>query len=276
MRNGLAAVVFGWLLAAALPGAAETPRVWVFSDTVGPRHASIPAGLDAVESIGRERGLAIERVGALRFEADALDGVAAVVWLNASGNVLGTRQRAAFRRFVEGGGGFVGVHAAAAAETDWPWFGELLGGDARFREHPPVQPIELRVRTPDHVSVRHLPPVFSFTDEWYVFTRHPGPGVQRLLELDPRGLSGRTMRPNHPVAWFHQVGKGRAWYTALGHRSETFEDPRFRAHLGGGMLWSARLEPTNPPNRAGAAGLVALGALAVVAAWTWNRGGLGG
>jgi type 1 glutamine amidotransferase len=274
MQGRFAWLVLGCVLGAALPGWAAEPRVWVFSDTVGSRHDSIPAGLARVEALGREQGFAVERVQASRFESRALVGVAAVVWMNASGNVLAATAREAFRGFVEQGGGFVGVHAAAAAETDWPWYGELLGGDARFREHPPVQPIELRVRTPGHPSVRHLPRVFSFTDEWYVFTRHPGPGVQRLLELDPRGLEGRTMRPDHPVAWFHQVGAGRAWYTALGHRAETYADPRFTAHLAGGIAWAGRFDTEAPGSGSvGAVVLVIAGALAVVTAWAWGRGG---
>ena len=274
MQGWLRGVVLAGVLGAALPAGAATPRVWAFTATDGPRHDSIPAAVDALEALGGAHDFAVERFEeASRFTNAELEGVAAVVWLNASGNVLDGPSRAAFRRYVEAGGGFVGVHAAAAAETEWPWFGELLGGNARFREHPPVQPIQLRVRTPSHPSVRHLPPVFSFTDEWYVFTRHPGPGVMRLLELDPRGLAGRTMHPDHPVAWFHQVGRGRAWYTALGHRSETFADPRFTAHLLGGIQWAGRFAPPAPaPRREGAGVLVLVGALAVVAAWAWGRG----
>jgi type 1 glutamine amidotransferase len=278
MQGWLLGVAFGWVLGAALPGWAGEPRVvWVFSATEGSRHESIPAGIERVQALGREHGFAVESIeDAARFESTALQGVDAVVWMNASGNVLDAASRRAFRAYIEQGGGFVGVHAAAAAETDWPWYGELLGGDARFREHPPVQPIQLRVRTPQHPSVRHLPPVFSFTDEWYVFTRHPGPGVQRLLLLDPRGLEGRTMHPDHPVAWFHQVATGRAWYTALGHRIETYADPRFVAHLAGGIAWAGRFEEEPAPGvDAGALALVGLGALAVVAAWTWGRSSLG-
>ena len=132
--------------------------------------------------------------------------------------------------------------------------------------------VPLHVRTPGHPSVRHLPPSFVFTDEWYVFTRHPGPGAQLLLILDPAGIAGPTMRPNHPVAWFHQVGDGRAWYTGLGHRSETYTDPRFVDHLAGGIAWAGRFEGDAPSGRGGAVALVLGLALAVAFAWTWGRG----
>lgn len=254
-----------------LVAAADAPHVWVFSATADARHASIGAGHALIQRLAGEGGFTSEVIeDPARFVSGALDGVAVVVFLNVTGSVLDDEQRQVFRASIERGVGFVGVHGAAAAEPDWPWYGQLLGGNARFIEHPPVQPVTLFVRTPAHPSVRELPASFSFTDEWYVFRQHPGPSVQLLLTLDARELAGRTMHPNHPVAWFHQVGAGRAWYTALGHRSETYSDPRFVEHLRGGLQWAGNFESPVPPEYSPVLA-VASAMFAVVAVWVLAR-----
>ena len=106
----------------------------------------------------------------------------------------------------------------AAAETEWAWYGELLGGGARFREHPPVQSIELTVRTPSHPSVRGLPPRFRFTDEWYVFTRNPGPGVQTRVPLDPLEPEGPAVGPE-AVCSVATFAAGAGWNSSIVRRA---------------------------------------------------------
>jgi type 1 glutamine amidotransferase len=211
--------------------------VLVFTRTTGFRHASIPDGVAAIQRLGAEHGFAVtatEDPGA--FTADGLAPHQAVVWLSTTGDVLDAAQQAAFQRYVEGGGGFVGIHAAADTEYDWPWYGELVG--AWFRRHPAVQEATVRVEDRAHPSTGHLSDPWVRSDEWYDFRGNPRPAVRVLLSLDEASYTGGSMG-DHPITWCHDVGAGRSWYTGVGHTEESFADPDVTRLLLGGIRWAA-------------------------------------
>jgi type 1 glutamine amidotransferase len=219
-------------------------RVLVFSKTNGFRHPSISDGIALIEALGEERGFAVDATeDASAFTAANLADYAVVVWLNTTGNVLDSTQQSAFRNFVESGGGWVGVHSATDTEYDWPWYGILIGGDAWFATHPAIAQAAVAVEVAGHVSSQHLPAQFTVTDEWYDFQNNPRPAVQVLLTVDEASYDGGGMGSDHPIAWYHGVGSGRAWYTNLGHRPETYQDSSFQSHLLGGIEWAARQAP---------------------------------
>jgi len=228
-----------WLLACA-PTSAEDYRVLVFSKTSGFRHDSIPEGVSLIRALGAAHGFRVDASeDASRFTRKALAGYRVVIFLNTTGEVLNNRQQAAFEAYIRNGGGWVGVHSAADTEHAWPFYGELLGGGAWFTSHPPIQTARLRVEKATHPSTRHYPASFSFTDEWYNFQANPRHKVQVLLAIDETSYDpGTGAMGDHPIAWYHFVGRGRAWYTNLGHRSETYGDPSFAQHLLGGILWA--------------------------------------
>ncbi|MEE1940729.1 ThuA domain-containing protein [Streptomyces sp. TRM 70361] len=221
--------------------------ILVFTRTADYRHDSIPDGVDAFRSLGDEHGFAVtatEEPG--EFAAALADGCRAVVFLSTSGEVLTPGSRAALRTYVEGGGAFVGVHAAATTEYDWPWYGELVG--ARFERHPDLQPGSAVVEDHDHPATAHLDAVWPFTDEWYDFRTSPRGRVRVLLSADETTYEGGGMGEDHPLAWCHENTGGRSFYTALGHTRESYSDPAFRRHLLGGLAWAARL-PVRLPAR---------------------------
>ncbi|MBX6768680.1 MAG: ThuA domain-containing protein, partial [Actinomadura rubrobrunea] len=147
--------------------------------------------------------------------------------------------RRALEAYVRGGGGFAGVHAAADAEYDWPFYGELVG--ARFAGHPQVQPATLLVTDHDHPATAHLGRTWVRVDEWYDFASPPSARVRVLLTVDESSYEGGRMGDPHPLAWCHDIDRGRCFYTALGHTAEAFTEPDFRAHLLGGIQYAARL-----------------------------------
>lgn len=222
-------------------------RVLVFSATTGYRHDSIPAGVAALAEIAAEHGLRVvhtEDSGELG--AAVLDGCAAVVFLSPTGDVLDDLTRRHLRAYVTGGGGFLGVHAAACAEGQWPYYGRLLG--ARFDGHPEIQRAEVTVEDRTHPATAHLPERWAWTDEWYNFRASPRDdgagtgaraGVHVLASVDERGYKGGTMGADHPLVWCRRPGAGRSLYTALGHSAAAYADPDFRAHLRGALLWCA-------------------------------------
>ena len=222
----------------------ESSRLLVFTKTAAFRHESIPAGVDAVRKIAREGGFEPDFTEeASVFEASSLQRYRAVMFLNTSGDVLNESQQTAFEAYVNHGGGFIGVHAAADTEHEWEWYGQLVG--ARFKSHPAVQPAVVDVIKRDHPSTTRLPQRWQRTDEWYNFDQHPrtriGDRITVLATLDESSYSGGEMKGDHPFAWCHQVGQGRAWYTAGGHTTESYSEPDFVAHLRGGIEWAMKL-----------------------------------
>jgi len=216
--------------------------VLVFTKTTGYRHASIPDGVAAVRALGEAHRFAVtatEDAGA--FTPASLAAHQAVIWLSTSGDVLDPVQRAAFRSYVDAGGGFVGVHAAATTEVSWPWYGGLVG--ARFARHPDVQPAAIHVEDAATDATAHLPARWEHTDEWYDFDANPRPDVRVLMTVDESTYTGGTMGTDHPITWCHPYAGGRSWYTALCHTPESFSDPRIRRMLLGGIRYAAGTDP---------------------------------
>ncbi|MEW1776783.1 ThuA domain-containing protein [Streptomyces sp. NPDC086777] len=212
------------------------PRLLVHTRTTGYRHDSVPDALAAMREFTGADVDATEDPAALERP---LDGYAAVVFLSTSGEILTPAGRTRLAAYVEAGGGFAGVHAAACTEYDWPYYGELLG--ARFDRHPEYQPGRALVEDHDHPATRHLPAVWDFTDEWYDFRDNPRGRVRVLLRADETSYDGGAMGDDHPLAWCREQGAGRVFYTALGHAPDAYRDSGFLAHLYGGVAWAARL-----------------------------------
>jgi type 1 glutamine amidotransferase len=225
------------------PGpAAESARdgfaVLVFTRTTGYRHASIADGVAAIRRLGATNGFTVAATeDPTQIQDNVLQRYRAVVFLSSTGNPLGPAQQAALERWVEAGGGWVGVHAAADAHYDWPWYGELVG--AWFRRHPSVQRANVRVTDGGHPSTRSLPAVWTRTDEWYDFRTNPRGRVRVLAVVDESTYQGGGMGVDHPVSWCHEQGRGRSWYTALGHSKASWSEKPFLAHVLGGIQWVA-------------------------------------
>lgn len=218
--------------------AADGTRVLVFSRTAAFRHQSIPTGVEAVRTLGERHGFAVEATEDAAIFTDAgLAQFQAVVFMSTTGDVLNDEQQAAFQRFIRGGGGYVGVHAASDTEHDWPWYGQLVG--AYFSRHPRIQPATVRIVQGEHISTRCLPAEWVRTDEWYDFRAPPAANVTILATLDESTYQGGQMGASHPIAWMHEYDGGKAWYTGLGHTNESYAEPAFLDHLAGGILWAA-------------------------------------
>ena len=93
------------------------------------------AGVAAIEALGAEHGFTVTATeDAAAFTDQNLAQFEVVIWLSTTGDVLGDEQQAAFERYIQGGGGYVGIHAASDTEYDWAWYGGLVA--AYFLDHP--------------------------------------------------------------------------------------------------------------------------------------------
>ncbi|MER8033145.1 ThuA domain-containing protein [Streptomyces bauhiniae] len=232
-----AALLLGCVTGPAAAKPTDTGRVLVFSKTAGFRHDSIPDGVAAVQQLGATDGLTVDATeDATAFTTRNLRRYDAVVFLSTTGDVLNSTQQRAFEGYIRQGGGYVGVHAAADTEYDWPFYGGLAG--AWFDSHPAIQPATVVVEDHAHPSTADLPARWERTDEWYNYRSNPRANAHVLASLDESSYTGGTMNGDHPIAWCQSYQGGRAFYTGGGHTRESFADPAFRAHLLGGLRWA--------------------------------------
>src|SRR5687768_13971365 len=212
------------------------PRILVFSKTAGYHHESIAEGNTAIRNLGTQNNFDVDTTtDASRFNEDSLKNYAAVVFLSTTGDVLDHLQEAAFERYIQAGGGFMGIHAAADTEYDWGWYGRLVG--AYFLSHPKQQDAEIQVLNRKHISTKHLPKKWKRWDEWYSY-KNINPAIKVLMNLDETTYEGGKSGKNHPIAWYHEYDGGRAFYTGLGHTDESFVDPQYLKHVLGGLQYA--------------------------------------
>ncbi len=206
-------------------------------------HDNIAASVAAVKELCAEKGLESDvSEDPSVFTGGNLAQYRAVIFSNSNNEAFATPEQSdAFTAYIEGGGGFVGIHSASGSERKNPDFKRILGGT--FVWHTPNKPFNVVVADKKHQSTAHLPEVWTWKDEGYLCDLVPGLHV--LLEMDAASVPGppRDKWPfkfegnRHPLAWCHTVGKGRSFYTALGHDIACYSDPLFRKHIQGGILW---------------------------------------
>lgn len=212
-------------------------KVLVFSKTAGFRHGSIGVGKLAIIKLGKENGFAVDTTeDASVFHDDNLKQYNALVFLSTTGDILNHYQQAALERYMQSGGGYVGIHAATDCEYQWPWYGKLSG--AYFKSHPKQQTAKLVVHDRTHISTAHLPEIWERYDEWYNFKQVPGKEVNVLISIDEKSYEGGQNGDNHPMAWYHDYDGGRSFYTELGHTNESYEEPHFLKHILGGIQYA--------------------------------------
>ncbi|AQU70582.1 ThuA domain-containing protein [Streptomyces niveus] len=228
------------LLAPATAAQAADPayKVLVFSKTAGFRHDSIPVGIQTIRDLGAANNFTVTATeDGNAFTASNLAGFKAVVFLSTTGDVLNTSQQTALQGYVDGGGGYFGVHAAADTEYEWPQYEQLVG--AWFKSHPATQRATVKTEDRSHAATSHLGQTWSRTDEWYNYRTNPRPQVRVLQSLDESSYSGGEMSGDHPITWCHPQGNGRSFYTGLGHTQESYAEPAFRSLLLGGIRYAA-------------------------------------
>jgi cytochrome c len=249
MQHYFRSILFLLALTIFLPNCSDhiPPRILLFSKTEGYRHESIPTATAALRKLCMANGIAVDTTeDAEDFNAKNLRRYNAVVFLSTTGDVLNPAQETDFERYIQAGGGYVGIHAASDTEYGWTWYGGLSG--AYFSSHPEQQTATLKVEDHDHPATRHLGDTWQRFDEWYNF-KSLNPNVKVLLSLDESSYKGGTMCASvgneksktgscHPASWYHEYDGGRAFYTALGHTKESYAEPEFLKHVLGGIRYA--------------------------------------
>ncbi|WP_329418968.1 ThuA domain-containing protein [Streptomyces sp. NBC_01693] len=255
------ALITGSVTAASFPsGPAEPFRVLVYS---GGAHASLDtvrAGVDAVRTLGALNGFGVEATDDPDvFDDDRLARFHAIVFNGAApapqdqdqdqdqeggreGGGLDAQARAALRTYIRAGGGWVGLHGAAAGAHDWDWYEGLVG--ATVDRATPVQTGRVEVLDHAHPSTVTLPDLWERTEEWYNWRTDPAGTVHTLAGIRVRdGIAGLDEGADHPWSWCQDYDGGRSWFTAGGGAAQDFRDGAFLSHLLGGIEWAAGAKP---------------------------------
>jgi hypothetical protein len=145
--------------------------------------------------------------------------------------VLSPAAREALERHVAGGGALLGLHTASICFSDWPGWGDILGGAWRWGSSWHPAPETVTATPGDHALMRGLEG-FAVQDELY-HALDLRPGIVTLL----RGSSPSGQGPQ-PVLWLHEYGAGRVVYDSLGHDVASLQQPAHREALQRAVGWA--------------------------------------
>ena len=239
-------------VAPALPAELRSPAVLVFSKTNAFRHKEgIAAGASYLQKLSLQRGWGYFHTenGAV-FNTQDLSRFQAIVFLNASGDMLNASQEQAFQQWLQGGGGWLGVHSAGDdSHLGWRWYiDELIG--ARFTAHilgPQFQRATVVLENQGHPALRGIPDIWQHEEEWYSWASSPrAKGFTILATLDEDsytpvqkflGSERDLSMGDHPVVWTNCVDAGRSLYMAMGHRADAFAQPQVQRLLENSLVW---------------------------------------
>jgi hypothetical protein len=224
------------LLAVLFAGCSVTarPRLLVVTATAGFRHDSIGAAETVIERLANARGIEVvfardEAAMIRHLTARELQSISAVFFVNTTGE-LPSSARDALLAWVAAGGTFAGFHSAADTWHSSPPYISMLG--AEFESHPDQSEVVIDIVDPAHKSTRTLTSPLVIFEEIYVFRNFTPSAVRPLLVL----------RDGHPLAWEKSFGRGRVFYSALGHREDIWLADWFGRHVDGTISWSMERE----------------------------------
>lgn len=190
-----------------------------------------------------------------KLSPESLANYDGVVFINTIGE-LPLPDREGFLEWIQSGKAFIGFHSAADTLHTWPGYIEMLGGE--FARHTAMVPVDCINEDPTHPATAHLGNIFPIAaEEMYLFNNYDATRVKELLVLDKHPSPAQKNVPGRfPVSWTREYGRGKVFYTSLGHREDLWDaDPAipdrknpvevseaFQAHALGGIQWALGLE----------------------------------
>jgi hypothetical protein len=233
----------GWLRDPAA-SAARTLRVLYLTQSQGFKHAVLPESEKVMQELGAKHGfeVIVSQDAASSITPENLKNLDVIIFYTTGELPLSAGQKAAFLDFIKSGQAFVGIHSATDTFYQWPEYGELIGG--YFDGHPWTAKDTVTIRAHDRQSplTRHWPESFELTEEIYQFRDFKAAQVKVLMSLDPahtdmtkRGIKAKEF----PLVWHRAYGRGKVFYSALGHNPEVWRDGRFQTMLVNAIRWGA-------------------------------------
>lgn len=246
IRRAFIALAACAALADGLGAQAAGKKVLYFTHSAGYKHDVVPLSMTLLPEIGRKHGFEVTATKDLAFLSPAgLAAYDAVVFYTTGELPISDADKANLMAAIRSGMGFVGIHSATDTFYEWPEYGEMIGG--YFDNHPWHEEVTVRVEDRTHPATKHLGATWTITDEIYQFRNWDRSKRHVLLSLDTSSVDLKAegvkrTDGDFALAWTSTTGKGRVFYTALGHRAELWKDPAYQQHLAGGIRWVLGLE----------------------------------
>jgi hypothetical protein len=278
----LAGVILGCAFGLAAPAQAAPKKVLVVTVTTGFRHSSIPTAEKVLAELAKDSGAfqveyarvenndpqfkgsdgkpdkekihaAIAKVLAEKMSPEALKNYDAVIFANTTGD-LPLPDKQAFLDWIKSGKGFVGMHSATDTFHNFAPYIEMIGGE--FKTHGAQVEVDAINQDQECPICRHLPADWKVFDEIYQFKNFDRSKVHGLLTLDKH--PNNKTPGDYPISWCKNYGKGRVFYTSLGHREDVWDpawpdrkNPKevaeaYQEHILGGIKWALGLEKWSP------------------------------
>jgi uncharacterized protein len=267
LRNtGFACLVFGFALCtlcAAQTAAPAKKHLLVIGEEKGYRHEAVSHAMATIDRLGRETGLWDTTIRTdtealtkkkLEFNAKNLNDFDAIVFYTGGDLGMDAQQKADFISFIhDDGKGFVGVHSAAITFVDWPEYGDMLGG--YYDEHPWMTfDAPILVEDPHFPGMQQFPSNFVLRDEIYQMKNYSREKLRVLMRLDASKLDLKNTKVHRKdedfaVTWAKMYGKGRVYYTTLGHVEANWDKPEFQQMMTEAIKWAMGLENADVTSR---------------------------
>ena len=214
-------------------------------------HDNIPSAVASIQKMGKENNFKVDTsADPSVMTEENLKQYTMLIFPSTNNDVFETdAQRVAFRRYIEAGGGFVGIHSVTGTERNWKWFKTMMGGT--FAWHAKFQKFKVKIIDPSHPSMKGLPKEWEKEDEFY-FAKELYPGTKTILAIDITSLNATdtiqrnlilknagTFNELYPATWTHDFDGGYTWFTTLGHNKKDYSDPMYVQHLFQGIRYVA-------------------------------------
>jgi uncharacterized protein len=229
-------------------------HVLVIGEEKGYRHESVTHAMATIDHLGRETGLWDTTIRTdtealtkkkLEYNAKNLNDFDAVIFFTGGTLEMDAQQKTDFLSFVhDDGKGFIGIHSAAITFTDWPEYGEMVGG--YFDDHPwGTFDAPILVEDRQFPGMQQFPGSFSLKDEIYQIRNYSRENLRVLMRLDANKLDLKNPRVHRAdrdfaVTWAKMYGKGRVYYSTLGHPVENWDNPQIQKMYTEAIKWATR------------------------------------
>jgi uncharacterized protein len=248
---------------ATAQSAAPPKQLLVIGEEKGYRHEAVSHAMATIERLGRETGLWSTTLRTdtealtkkkLEYNAKNLNDFDAVLFFTGGDLEMDAQQKADFISSIhDDGKGFIGVHSAAITFVDWPEYGDMIGG--YYDEHPWLTfDAPIIVEDPTFPGMQQFPHSFVLRDEIYQMRNYSRDKVRVLMRLNVSKLDMKNKNVHRTdgdfaVTWAKMYGKGRVYYTSLGHVDANWDKPEFQQMITEAIKWTMRLSNADVTSR---------------------------